>query len=86
MGGVARPPRFGQLGTGPLTSLDQRVLDALPRGRGQRVESIARTVDRAPYVRGGPVPPELVAEVRRTLRGFEHLGRAVGRGGWWRAP
>jgi hypothetical protein len=72
-----------------LTSLDERVLAVLDSGRGQRARHIAnvihaRTGEVGGYGRRKPSVRQL-AEVRRILRGFEHLGRASCRGGWWRA-
>lgn len=67
-----------------LTRLDERVLDALPTdGRsvrvGQLVEALNAGTDPWSSSRTS------ADEVRAILRGFEHLGRATGRGGWWRA-
>lgn len=77
----------GPFGTGPLTALDERVIGQLGRV-GKRARRIAWLVH-APargYGRAGFEPTAAqVEEVGRVLRGLEHLGRAVGRGGWWRA-
>jgi hypothetical protein len=68
-----------------LTSLDERVLAQLPAERpGLRVGAIARAlVPRPSWGRDPGVTPELARDVRLILRGFEHLGRARQRSGWW---
>lgn len=86
---MARRLDPGPLGTGPLTKLDERVLQQLRSDRGQRAVTVARKV----HIRDGedwngwrPAPSaRQLAHVRAILRGFEHLGRVSGRGGWWRA-
>ena len=72
-----------------LTSLDERVLAAVPYVRGHRLEEIARTVHRSTgrgeWTGRGFLPSaSQVAELRWVLRGLEHLGRVECRGGWWR--
>lgn len=66
-----------------LTPLDERVLAILraePVGlRAVRVTEILNR--RVPEWR----PKTSLEDVRGILRGFEHLGRVSGRGGWWRA-
>jgi hypothetical protein len=71
-------------GTGKLTKLDERVLAALPPGKARRVSNIMAALERYEY-RYGIWPRTREEDVRLILRGFEHLGRATGRGGWWRA-
>jgi hypothetical protein len=60
------------------TALDRRVLEALPRRRpGLRARGVAARV----YPRRRTAAQ--VDEVRRILRGFEHLGHARQLAGWW---
>lgn len=73
-----------------LTSLDERVLNALPRAGTSGVRC-AVIVDRV-YPRanrydgwmGVRVRESDMREIRGILRGLEHLGKATGRGGWWK--
>jgi DNA-binding IclR family transcriptional regulator len=55
-----------------LTHIDRRILAIVDRPHGVRVRDIA------PRLRMEP------GEVRRILRGLEHLGLAQ-QAGWWRA-
>lgn len=56
-----------------LTRLDERILSMVPgRKPGARSRWIAARLSEDP------------AEVRRVLRGLEHLGRVECRNGWWR--
>jgi hypothetical protein len=70
------------------TPLDRRVRDMLPaEPPGVRARTLALRLNR--YVYGTPEQrarkrAEQIAELRGILRGFEHLGQATGRGGWWR--
>lgn len=71
-----------------LKPIDEKVLAALPAGQpGWRALWIARKVyGRRRVTRREHAEFEaLVVDVRLILRGFEHLGKATGRGGWWRA-
>lgn len=65
-----------------LTPLDERVVALLPSrdDPGVRARAIRQQIRRRI---GGQMVTD--AEVRAILRGLEHLGRATGRGGWWRA-
>lgn len=67
------------------TPLDRRVLDALPAERpGVRLTAVVATVQpREEWRRQAGLGPTS-EDVRGILRGFEHLGQATGRGGWWR--
>jgi len=72
-----------------LTPLDERVARVLTE-RGQRLQTVAEAVHRRTghgvWGHGRYLPSDAqVAEVRGILRGLEHLGKATGRGGWWRA-
>jgi hypothetical protein len=73
------------LGTGPLTSLDVRVLDQLSPERGRRLHVIAWWALRHGQYPGWKPSQAELHDVRLVLRGLEHLGRASCRGGWWRA-
>lgn len=67
-----------------LTKLDERVLAALDRQSGQRLAQIMKRIHRHDsryYI----FPRTREEDVRLILRGFEHLGKAQCRGGWWRA-
>jgi hypothetical protein len=65
-----------------LTSLDERVLEQLPASPpGVRASAIARTL--GPKRAWSGVPIVDTGQVRLILRGFEHLGRARQRNGWW---
>lgn len=72
-----------------LTALDERVLAALPRA-GTRGVRCVRIVDHVhPQSRyegwAGIRAREMdMREIRGILRGLEHLGKATGRGGWWK--
>lgn len=73
----------GPLGTGPLTKLDERVLAALDGAHSQRAKEIVAALNR--HERRYDISPRTSeSDVRAVLRGFEHLGRVSGRGGWWR--
>lgn len=66
-----------------LTPLDERVLAVLRERRtGVRASHVAEIINLRvpPWKQKTPVD-----DVRGILRGFEHLGKASGRGGWWRA-
>jgi hypothetical protein len=64
-----------------LTPLDERVLGALDHCPGKRLRAVTAYVNRRVSYGGTRVSD---ADVRLILRGLEHLGRASGRGGWWR--
>lgn len=74
-----------------LTALDRRVLAAVPAGRpGRRASAVAGELFGKTWRYGTPAGragrrSRDVATVRGILRGFEHLERVTGRGGWWRA-
>lgn len=66
-----------------LTRLDERVLAKVPVSRpGVRASALLLALPK--QFRHGP-PPCSLEELRGILRGFEHLGKVTGRGGWWRA-
>jgi hypothetical protein len=75
--------------TPTLTRFDERVLAAVPQGKGARVGRIVADVlrgyrhhDHGSYVRwcGCPSRDDIVG----VLRGLEHLGAIHQRSGWWR--
>lgn len=70
---------------GPLTRLDERVLAELGHERGRRLYMVTWWSLRQSRPRGWKPSPDEMADVRAVLRGLEHLGKATGRGGWWRA-
>lgn len=67
-----------------LTALDERVLAILrDQQRGVRASYVtSRANGRLDRWSSSRTSDE---EVRAILRGFEHLGTAACRGGWWRA-
>jgi len=71
----------GPFGTGALSTLDRDVIAAISHPR--RFRDVAGMVNARRRLYARPEVPE--ADVRGVLRGLEHLGKASGRGGWWRA-
>lgn len=65
-----------------LTSLDARVLGLLPDAPGEREQDLYARLRRHSLRYGGEHVSE--RDLRLILRGFEHLGKAENRGGWWR--
>lgn len=63
-----------------MTELDERVLALIPRSRpGVQASWIVATLSHTTRSREGVS----LLDVRLILRGFEHLGIAQQRGGWW---
>lgn len=61
-----------------LTALDRRVLDALPVcAPGWRARSVYGVLRTRYRIR------DSLEDIEGILRGFEHLGQARQRGGWW---
>ena len=88
------PPDTVEVLSPRLTPLDESVLKALPTERpGIRAVDLARWLNRrASHWRAIHVSDRQLTlrirdtlEVRRVLRGFEHLGQARCRAGWWTA-
>jgi hypothetical protein len=65
-----------------FTTLDQRVLDAIPDGTARRLSAIVKAANRGLDQWSSNRTDDV--EALRILRGLEHLGRVRYNRGWWR--